>query len=36
MFPLLTEEGSGKEAMEEPQKLILKPLPSKLDPSATA
>ena len=35
ILPLLTEEGSGKEAMEEPQKLILKPLPTKLDPSAT-
>ena len=34
--PLLTEEGSGKEAVEEPQKLNLKPLPTKLDPSATA
>ena len=34
--PLLTEEGSGKEAVEEPQKLILKPLPTKLNPSATA
>ena len=34
--PLLTEEGNGKEAVEEPQKLFLKPLPTKLDPSATA
>ena len=33
---LLTEECSGKEAAEEPQKLILKPLPTKLNPSATA
>ena len=34
--PLLTGEGSGKETVEEPQKLNLKPLPTKLDPSATA
>ena len=34
--PLLTEEGSGKEVVEEPQKLILNPLPTKLNPSATA
>ena len=34
--PLLTEEGSGKEAEEEPQKLILHPIPINLDPSATA
>ena len=34
--PLLTEEGSGKEAVEEPQKLIFKPFPTKLNPSATA
>ena len=27
--PLLTEEGSGKEVVEEPQKPILKPLPTK-------
>ena len=33
--PLLTKEGSGKEAVEEPQKLILKPFPIKLNPSAT-
>ena len=36
ILSLLTEEDSGKEAMEEPQKLILKPLPKKLDPSAIA
>ena len=36
ILPLLTKEGSGKEAMEEPQKLILKPFPTKLNPSATA
>ena len=27
IFPLLTEEGSGKEVVEEPQKSVLKPLP---------
>ena len=36
ILPLLTEEGSRKETVEEPQKLILKPLPTKLNPSATA
>ena len=34
--PMLTEEGSGKEAGEEPQKLILQPIPIDLDPSVTA
>ena len=34
--PMLTEEGSGKEEGEEPQKLILQPIPINLDPSATA
>ena len=34
--PLLTEEGSGKEAVEEPQKLILNSFPIKLNPSAIA
>ena len=33
---LLTEEGSGKEEGEEPQKLILHLNPINLDPSATA
>ena len=33
---LLTEEGSGKEEGEEPQKLILHLNPIYLDPSATA
>ena len=33
---MLTEEGSGKEEREEPQKLILQPIPINLDPSATA
>ena len=34
--PLITKEGSGNEAVEEPQKLILKPFPIKLNPSAIA
>ena len=34
--PLLTEEGSGKEVVKEPQKPILKPPPTKLNPSTTA
>ena len=34
--PMLTEEGSGKEAGEEPQKLILHSIPINLDPSANA
>ena len=33
---LLTEEGSGKEEGEEPQKLILHLNPINLDPSSTA
>ena len=33
---LLTEEGSGKEAGKEPQKLTLQPIPLKLNPTATA
>ena len=36
ILPLLTEESSGKEAVEETQKPNLKPLPTKLDPSSTA
>ena len=34
--PMLIEEGSGKEVREEPQKLILQPIPIDLDPSVTA
>ena len=34
--PTLIEEGIGKEAGEEPQKLILHPIPINLYPSATA
>ena len=32
---MLTEQGSGKEVGEEPQKLIFQPIPINLDPSAT-
>ena len=32
----VTEEGSGKEAGKEPQKLTLQPIPLKLNPTATA
>ena len=35
-FPMLTGEGSGKEVGEEPQKLILQPIPIDLDLSVTA
>ena len=33
---LISEEGSGKEIVEDPQKHILQPIPMKLNPSATA
>ena len=33
---LITEEGSGIEAGEEPQEPILQPIPMKLNPSSTA
>ena len=33
---LLTEEGNGKEAGEEHQRLTLQPIPINLDPNATA
>ena len=33
--PMLAEEGSGKEAGEEPQNLILHSIPINLDPSTT-
>ena len=36
IFPLLTEEGSGKETVEGTQKPILQPIPINLNPSATA
>ena len=32
----ITEEGSGKEIVEEPQDLVLKPFPTELNPTATA
>ena len=34
--PMLTEEGSGKEAVDEPKELISKPFPMELNPTATA
>ena len=34
--PMQTEEGSGKEAMDEPKELISKPFPLELNPTATA
>ena len=34
--PLLTEEGSGKEAVEEPKKHVLKSFPIELNPTANA
>ena len=34
--PILTEEGSGKEAVDEPKELISKPFPLELNPTATA
>ena len=34
--PMLTEEGSGKEAVDEPKELISKPFPIELNPTATA
>ena len=33
---LITEEGSGIEAGKEPQKKVLQPIPTKLNPTATA
>ena len=34
--PMPTEDGSGKEAGEEPKKLILQPIPIKLNLCATS
>ena len=34
--PMLTEEGSGKEAVDEPKEFISKPFPMELNPTATA
>ena len=36
IFPFITEEGSGKEAVDEPKKLVSKPFPIELNPTATA
>ena len=36
ILPFITKEGSGKEIVEEPQELVLKPFPTKLNPTATA
>ena len=33
---LLTKEGNGKEAVEEPKKHVLKPFPTELNPTANA
>ena len=33
---LISEEGSGKEIVEDPQKHVLQPIPLKLNPTATA
>ena len=32
ILPFITKEGSGKEIVEEPQELVLKPFPTKLNP----
>ena len=36
ILPFITEEGSRKEIVEEPQKLVSKPFPTELNPTATA
>ena len=36
ILPFITEEGSGKEIVEEPQELVLKPFPTELNPTANA
>ena len=36
ILPFITEEGSGKETVEEPQELVLKPFPIELNPTANA
>ena len=36
ILPFITEEGSGKEIVEEPEELVLKPCPTELNPTATA
>ena len=35
-LPFITEEGSGKEIVEEPQELVLKQFPTKLNSTTTA
>ena len=36
ILPFITEEGSGKEAVEGPKKHVLKPFPTELNPTANA
>ena len=36
ILPFTTEEGSGKEAVEEPKKHLLKKFPAELNPTANA
>ena len=36
ILPFITEEGSGKEIVEEPQELVSKLFPIELNPTATA
>ena len=36
ILPFITEEGNGKEIVEEPQELVSKPFPTELNPTATA
>ena len=36
ILPFITEEGSGKEAVEEPKNHVLKPFPIELNPTANA
>ena len=36
ILPFITEEGSGKEAVEEPKKNVLQPIPTELNPTANA
>ena len=36
ILPFITEEGRGKETVEEPKKHVLKPFPTKLNPTANA
>ena len=36
ILPFITEEGSGKEIVEEPQELVSKPFPTEWNPTAFA